>query len=103
MSVQQEVPSEAMSIRACGETRVHAWLQDDWLRKVCPSIQERMARYSQKEIRFNLLALVRNRAEALQEQLDSLGSQSAMDTDSGPASTSNAAAPDDDIGAVRQM
>lgn len=69
-------------------------VQEDWLQRVCPTIQERMSRYSASEIRFNLLAVVRKRSEVLQEQLQALDGQSTppMDTDdrSAPASTSSA-------------
>ncbi|KAG5182266.1 ubiquitin carboxyl-terminal hydrolase [Tribonema minus] len=36
----------------------------DWLMVAAPAIQERIARYASSEIRFNLLALVQNKAEA---------------------------------------
>eukprot|EP00808_Paulinella_micropora_P019029 g25245.t1 len=49
--------------------------EDNWLDKVTPHIQERIARYSEKEVRFNLLALVRNRTEVLNEELETLQAQ----------------------------
>ncbi|KAK9790135.1 hypothetical protein WJX73_004712 [Symbiochloris irregularis] len=60
-----------------GPVSLASCTQDDWTRHVCPHIRERIARYSQSEIRFNLLAIVRDRAEALQEQLQALDAASA--------------------------
>ena len=47
-------------------------VQDDWLDKAVPAITERTARYSQSEIRFNLMAVIKNRKEALNDKLESL-------------------------------
>ncbi|KAF4319238.1 hypothetical protein BBI17_007093 [Phytophthora kernoviae] len=46
--------------------------RDAWLQVACPVIQKRIEKYSATEIRFNLLALVRNRIQAYEEQLSVL-------------------------------
>lgn len=51
---------------------------DNWLAQVGPLIQQRIERYAASEIRFNLMALVRDRRRQLQEAIAQ--ARSALDT-----------------------
>ena len=69
--------------------------QENWTTMACPHIRKRISRYSQSEIRFNLLAIVRNQPEALQEQLQEIDAAAArqacaMDTGVGASASENA-------------
>ena len=64
--------------------------QEDWLDKVCPVIMKRIEQYSQNEIRFNLLALIKNKLKVynaktadLEAQRDALSSGNAMEVGGG--------------------
>lgn len=51
--------------------------QDAWLQVACPVIQTRIEKYAASEIRFNLLALIRNRIVIFQEKIAQLMSLAA--------------------------
>jgi len=55
---------------------------DNWLDKARPAIQERIEKYSTKEIRFNLLALCKNRTEVLTKELATLTARKTQLTSS---------------------
>ncbi|RUP46765.1 hypothetical protein BC936DRAFT_146546 [Jimgerdemannia flammicorona] len=73
-----------------GPVNLGGWVKDgspctdeDWLQKVRPVIQARMAKYASSEIRFNLMALIRNRPEIYEEQLEELDGR-LLSLDEGP-------------------
>ncbi|CAI5717685.1 hypothetical protein KXD40_006258 [Peronospora effusa] len=43
--------------------------RDSWLQVACPVIQKRIEKYAASELRFNLLALVQNRIQTYEKQL----------------------------------
>lgn len=55
--------------------KVSGNLQEDWLELVQPFIQQRIERYSASEIRFNLMALIRDRRDVLRDKLSRLQQQ----------------------------
>jgi ubiquitin carboxyl-terminal hydrolase L5 len=55
--------------------------EDDWLKKVGPVIQERIARYEQSEIKFNLLAVVGDKTIKYNDEINQLNMQLAGDID----------------------
>ena len=52
-----------------------SFLQEDWLQKASTIIQSRLERYAQSEIRFNLMAVIRDRRDVYREQLAVLQTQ----------------------------
>jgi len=48
---------------------------ENWLEKVRPAIQSRIKQYSEKEVRFNLLAIVKDRTLVYKEELKKLESK----------------------------
>lgn len=54
---------------------LNPFLQEDWLQKASAIIQSRLERYAQSEIRFNLMAVIRDRRNVYREQLAMLQTQ----------------------------
>jgi len=48
---------------------------EDWLDKVRPVIQARMQRYSEKEIGFNLMAIIENRLDVLNRKISQINTR----------------------------
>jgi len=61
-----------------GPINLGACTQEDWLDKVCPVIMKRIEQYSQNEIRFNLLALIKNKIDVCKAGLEELQKQKAQ-------------------------
>ncbi|CAG8562541.1 13360_t:CDS:2 [Ambispora leptoticha] len=57
---------------SAGPVNLGPCTENDWLDKVRPVIQERMARYTSAEIRFNLMALIKNREVVYRERISVL-------------------------------
>lgn len=55
-----------------GPIKIAECTEDDWLDKAVPAITERTERYSKSEIRFNLMAVIKNRKEAYSQELEQL-------------------------------
>lgn len=49
-----------------------ACTDDDWMGKACPVIQSRIEKYASSEIRFNLMALIKSKRDALEERAQTL-------------------------------
>ncbi|CAG8527926.1 15233_t:CDS:2 [Funneliformis caledonium] len=57
---------------SAGPVNLGPCTEDNWLEKVRPVIEERMARYTSSEIRFNLLALIKNRDEVYRTRIQEI-------------------------------
>eukprot|EP00245_Coleochaete_scutata_P005698 TRINITY_DN19444_c0_g1_i1.p1 TRINITY_DN19444_c0_g1~~TRINITY_DN19444_c0_g1_i1.p1 ORF type:complete len:343 (-),score=100.43 TRINITY_DN19444_c0_g1_i1:85-1113(-) len=51
---------------------------DEWLTKIQPVIQERIDKYAKSEIRFNLMAIIKNRKEVFRTELTKLESRKEL-------------------------
>ncbi|KAL3162441.1 hypothetical protein ABBQ32_010109 [Trebouxia sp. C0010 RCD-2024] len=55
-----------------GPIKIADCTEDDWLDKAVPAITERTERYAKTEIRFNLMAVIKNRKDTYNQELQSL-------------------------------
>eukprot|EP01122_Echinamoeba_exundans_P001925 TRINITY_DN118_c0_g2_i1.p1 TRINITY_DN118_c0_g2~~TRINITY_DN118_c0_g2_i1.p1 ORF type:complete len:322 (-),score=79.37 TRINITY_DN118_c0_g2_i1:14-979(-) len=60
-----------------GAINLGSCTNESWLDVVTPIIQQRIEKYSGSEIRFNLMALVKDRIQVLNEQIQSLQNERA--------------------------
>jgi len=58
-----------------GPVRIGACSESNWLDVARAAIQERVQRYASKEIRFNLMAIVKNRKDLHMEQINAVRSR----------------------------
>eukprot|EP01088_Endostelium_zonatum_P003216 TRINITY_DN14422_c0_g1_i1.p1 TRINITY_DN14422_c0_g1~~TRINITY_DN14422_c0_g1_i1.p1 ORF type:complete len:317 (-),score=85.79 TRINITY_DN14422_c0_g1_i1:30-980(-) len=54
---------------------------EDWVEKAKPVIQKRIERYSQSEIRFNLMAMIGDQQEKITREIEALGKQKSETED----------------------
>jgi ubiquitin carboxyl-terminal hydrolase L5 len=83
-SVQESCCAWKLTKADMGQTGIGAAVQSKWLDCAAEVINARIALYAAKEIRFNLMALVKDQRIALQERLAQLNEQleGAVDEDS---------------------